>query len=107
MALSLMALFVKYAPNPNVTRSSHSPWIDCKIRRTTLTFPLTSRFSRFEKPYTIGFADDLESNINCLLYSTVTNLNLASDGNLDKDERIASGKFVPLRIRSRVVSFLK
>ena len=98
---------MEYAPNSNVTCSSRSPRIDCKMPRAILASALTLRFWRFEKLYTVCFADDSAFNINRSSYSTVCNTKLASDGNLDNDERITSGKSVPLRKSSRVVNFLK
>ena len=102
---ALRALVVECGPNPNDTRSSCSPKIDCEILRTTLPSPLRLRYRRFEKLYTVGFADVSASSVNPPSYTS--NENEASDGNFDKDVRIASGKFVSLSQRSRVDSFLK
>ena len=75
--------------------------------RATLAEPFTLRFSRFEKLYTTGFAGASASNINRPGSCTMTNRKVASDGNLDMDERIMSGNFVFLKKSSKVINFLK
>ena len=74
--------------------------MDRKILRIAPAFPLTKSVRSFGKLYTIECAVKLR-------VFTVLKLSEASDGNLDKDERMPKGKLVPLRKSSRWDSRLK